>query len=156
MHAPAQQIQPRATVPHQPGLIGIEPEPPVLETRIALCGQLRRRAELRLSPDGRHAHLVVDLAQPARGGQARPPIVAIRHGSAADVPAFEALARQLAPGVLVLVICRGMDWDAQRHELRAWRCDRIRPIPAADAAHFTADARLDAAGAAPSTTEHTS
>jgi hypothetical protein len=135
----------------QPGLIGIEPPPDMLEVRMALVGQVRRRAELRLSPDGQHAHLVIELAQPPHAGHSRPPITAVRHGSAADVPAFEALAASLTPGTLALITCRGMDWDQQRHELRAWRCDRVKAIPAAEASQFSSDAQLDHP-----TPEHTS
>lgn len=129
--------------PVQRGLVGIEPPPEVLEVRCAMVGQMRRQAELRLSPDGQHAQLVIDMAQPAHGGHSRPPLVAVYHAGAAEVPTLEATARQLAPGTLALVMCRGFDYDYQRHEVRALKCDRIKPIPASEAPGFIPDAQLD-------------
>lgn len=127
--------------PVQHTLLGM-PEPAApLELRMALVGQARRRAELRVSPDGQHAWLVVELAQPSSSSHTRPPFHAALHGT--SVPEMQAKAERIRLGVLVLVTCRGLEWDHTHQLLRAWRCDAITPIPAGEAAQFTPDAALD-------------
>ncbi len=145
-------MSPAATIGHataaermQPGLLGIDEAPAVPEVKFSLVGQVQRHAEVRVSPDGRHAHLIVQVVQPPHAGHSRLPITAVYHAHEHQVLDLQQLAARLLPGTLVLLVCRGLDVDAQRGELRAWRCDRITAIAPADAALCAPDHQLDAA-----------
>lgn len=132
--------------PLQPDLLAdIDPAPVIDEARGALAGRLGRAAELRVSADGRHAHLIVQIVQPPHGGRSRLPVCAVYHAPESQVLELQALARRLPRGTPVLIVFRGIDLDAQRGELRVWRCDRITAISPAEAALFLPDAQLDAA-----------
>lgn len=128
--------------PHlQADLLGIDPAPTVPEVRYSIVGKLSRPPEVRVAPDGQHAHLTIEIVQPPHAGHSRLPIAAMLHSTAlADM---HELAKRLHAAALVLLICRGIDFDAGRHQLRAWRCDRIAPIAAAEAAQFIPDQQLD-------------
>lgn len=132
--------------PVQASLLGVAEAPPPLELRMALVGQARRRAEVRVAANGEHGWLVVELLQPESSSHTRPPFTAALHAAGAEgVLALQAKAERIKPGSLVLCTCRGMEWDHSQHLLRAWRCDGISPIPPAEAAQFTPDAQLDRA-----------
>jgi hypothetical protein len=104
--------------------------------------------------------LVVVLAQPSHAGHERPPIVAVRHGSAAQIPEFETLAARLTAGTLCVVICRGIDYDHSRGEQHARHTEAIKAIPASEAERFIPDTQIDgtsaAAAAKSPTPEHAS
>ncbi|MBX3605335.1 MAG: hypothetical protein KF788_08690 [Piscinibacter sp.] len=138
--------------PVQATLAGVEPaaeEGAALELRWSVCGQLQRAAEVRVSPCGQHGHLVLRLQQPAHGKRRRPPLVLHHHAHGAAVQRLHELAARLQPGALVLCLGRGLDIE---HEgappvrdayLHAWRCDRIAPIPPAEARQWLPDAAID-------------
>jgi len=130
-------------LPVQPGLLGIEPEPLVPEIKFSVFGQVQRLAEVRVSPDGRHGHLVVRIVQPSHAGHSRMPLVVVYSTHEGDIPMLQHLAAQLGPGTHVLAICRGIDFDVDRHELRAWKCDRITPVTATEASDWKSDQQLD-------------
>lgn len=139
MHATATRPAPPAE-PLQQGLAGIEPAPTVHEIKFAIVGQLQRMAEVRISADGEHAHLVVQIMQPPHGRISGIPVVAVYHAPASEIPALEAQAHRLAAGAMALVVYRGLDFDPERRVLHARRCDRISPIPNTEAAAWIADA----------------
>lgn len=113
---------------HQPDLLGIDAARVVPEIKMVLVGELRRDAELRHSPDGKHAHLFVEIVQPPHDGHSRAPIAAVHSAHEFDLPALQLLAARLKAGRQVMLICRGLDFDPQRQELRAYRCDRVTTI----------------------------
>ena len=83
-----------AQAPVQQGLAGIEPAPTVHEIKFAVVGQLQRMAEVRISADGEHAHLVVQIMQPPHGRISGIPVVAVYHAPASEIPALEAQAHR--------------------------------------------------------------
>lgn len=120
-----------ALAPEQPGLLGIEPPPVTPELRYAVCGRVHHRPEVRVTPDGRRGHLVVQIEQPPHAGHARPPFVVTYSVDAPDIPTIEHLAAALNAGADVLCICQGIDYDPARHQHRAWHCDRLTTVPRA-------------------------
>lgn len=130
----------------QPDLLGVEPAPVVPEIKMVLVGELRRDAELRYSPDGKHAHLFIEIVQPPHDGHSRAPIAAVHSAHEFDLPALQLLAARLKAGRQAMLICRGLDFDPQRQELRAYRCDRVTtvaPPPATRAPFFLTDDQLE-------------
>ena len=142
MSAAAAPVAERA--PFQPGLLGIPEAPPVADLRYSMVGQLQRPAEVRITADGLHAHLFARLVQRQRGGRNWPPLVCVHQAHHTDVIALEALALRLHAGSYALAICRGIEFDFDRHELRVWRCDHIVPLTPAEAARFQPDESPDA------------
>lgn len=118
--------------PVQPTLASIPEAAAVPEARSAMVGQLQRQAEVRITPDGQHAHLVVHIVQPRHGGVEGLPFVCVHSAHHADVMALEALAHELHAGSLALVIYRGLDFDFHTRTLRTRHCDRITAIAAAE------------------------
>ena len=109
--------------PAQLGLAGVPAAEPGI--RVAIVGHLQRRAELRISTDGR-AHLTVQVLQPRDGL----PFVAMQHEQAepsvtrADL---EHLARTLQPGTAVIVTGQGLQLAEHEGErvLRLLRCNGL-------------------------------
>ena len=128
--------------PIQPGLLGIPEAPLVADLRYSVVGQLHRMAEVRITADGQHAHLIVRIVQRTRGGRDMPPLVCVQQAHHTDVIALEALAQRLHTGAYVLALCRGIEFDAAHHELRAGRCDRIEPLTPEQAEPFLPDQPL--------------
>ncbi len=129
--------------PVQPMLAGI-PEAPLLpEIRSSMIGQLQRHAEVRITPDGEHAHLVVQIVQPRHRGVEGLPFVCVYTEHHGDMVALQARAAQMATGSLVLVLYRGLDFDAQARTLRTRRCDHISLVPAADAPSWLPELQPD-------------
>lgn len=139
--------KPAVQTPAQPALMGFEPPQDAAaapEIKWSLVGRLERQAEVRISVGGRHALLLVQVLQPPHGTRRRMPIVVAYHVNADQVDTVQALANRLHAGALVLCLCRGIDLEHESltHDgpaLRAWRCDRIAPISADDAAFWLAD-----------------
>lgn len=117
--------------PEQPGLLGIDPPPVTPELRYAICGRVHHRPEVRITPDGRRGHLVVQIEQPPHAGHARPPFVVTYSVDAPDIPTIEHLAAAINAGADVLCICQGIDYAPARHQHRAWHCDRLTTVPRA-------------------------
>lgn len=135
MSAAAEAVQTPAHPPEQPGLLGIDPPPAITDARLSLVGHVLRRPEVRISPDGKHGHLVVQVEQPPHAGHAGYPLVVVYSVAEADIPAIQLLAEQLLePGALALCVFRGLAVDEARHQLRARHCDRVAHIPPAGAA----------------------
>lgn len=124
----------------QLGLEGI-PEPAtsvVQPVRMAICGLLDRRAEVRLSTDGL-AHLVVQVMQP-KGGL---PFVAIWHAKdarcAGDLHLF---AQHMVVGLPVTLIGVGLvlgQCDLDKDALLLQRCDAVLVHGVAAFSHLTPD-----------------
>jgi hypothetical protein len=120
----------------QPMLAGIPEAPLVPEIRNAMVGQLQRHAEVRITPDGQHAHLVVQIVQPRHNGVEGLPYVCMYTAHHGDVVALEAFAQRLHAGSLALVIYRGLDFDFHTRTLRTRHCDRITAIAPAEATQW--------------------
>ena len=101
----------------QPTLAGIPDAPHVPEIRSSRVGQLQRHAEVRITPDGEHAHLVVQIVQPRHGGVEGLPFVCVYSVHHGDVVALEARAALMTTGSLVLVMYRGLDFDPHARTL---------------------------------------
>ena len=139
MHTTNTAARPVATPPPvQAGLLGIEPAPLVHEVKFAVVGQLQSMAEVRISADGEHAHLIVQIMQPPHGRISGVPIVAIYHAHASEVPTLQAQAARLQAGAMALVVYRGLDFDAERRVFHARRCDCIDPISNSEASAWLA------------------
>lgn len=122
-----------AHAPVQPMLVGIPEAPIVPEIRSSMIGQLQRHAEVRITPDGEHAHLVVQVVQPRHRGVEGLPFVCVYTQHQGDLVALQARAALMTTGSLVLVLYRGLDFDAQARTLRTRRCDHISLISAEEA-----------------------
>lgn len=106
------------------------PTPEAPAPRFEIEGRVNRPAELRVSPGGGYAHLIVTLAQPKRNGRLDPPITATYSATADELPAMEALSWRLLPGTTARLIGYGMDFNADRKALKLNNCLSIRELRA--------------------------
>lgn len=143
MSAAAAHREHAAHFPVQPMLAGIPEAPLVPEIRSSMVGQLQRHAEVRITPDGLHAHLVVQVVQPRHRGVEGLPFVCVYTQHQGDLVALQARAALMTTGSLVMVLYRGLDFDAHARTLRTRRCDHISLIPAAEAPSWLPELQPD-------------
>lgn len=129
--SPIAQAMPAQGAPAQQPLPSIAPAADAVMPRIEITGRLRAPAELRVSPGGGFAHLVVQLVQPAQDGRPGMPITARYSAPADELPAMEALSFRLLAGTSARVTGYGMHFNADRRTLKLSKCIAIRELPRA-------------------------